>query len=207
MNIQPVVEGYGDVEAVPVLLRRLIGEAQASMGVRNSIRRTRFQLVDEMELSKSVRIAMNQPDCSAVLVLFDGDDDCPAELGPRLQRIASAAAHGTPCELVISHREYEAWFLAAIDSLRSHTMIRDDAEVLEYPEGPRDAKGRFEAMMRAGISYSERVDQPKFSAQFDLPAAYARSRSFRKLTKSTGSLLRACGHEIRVWPPAAWPGS
>ena len=29
MTIVPIVEGHGDVEAVPVLLRRLVDEAQA----------------------------------------------------------------------------------------------------------------------------------------------------------------------------------
>ena len=90
MKIQPVVEGHGEVEAVPILLRRLIAEAQAwRIQAGKSIRRTRHQLVHEPELERSVHIALEQPDCGAILILFDGDDDCPAELGPRLQRVAS----------------------------------------------------------------------------------------------------------------------
>ena len=166
------------------------------MGVGRPVRRTRHQLVHEPELTRSVGIALEQPDCGAILILFDGDDDCPAELGPRLQRVASQAARGTPCEVVIAHREYEAWFLAGFDSLRGHKMIRDHAETPRDPERPRDAKGRFERMMRRGTSYVEQADQPKFTARFDLSAARRRSRSFRKLTQSFGSLLRACGHDV-----------
>ena len=205
MKIQPIVEGHGEVEAVPILLRRLLAEAQAwGIQAGKSIRRTRDQLVHEPELERSVHIALEQPDCGAILILFDGDDDCPAELGPRLQRVASQAARGTPCEVVMAHREYEAWFLAGFDSLRGHKMIHDHAEPPQDPERPRDAKRRFERMMRPRMSYVERVDQPKFTARFDLPGARRRSRSFRKLTKSFGSLLRACGHDAAAWPPRSW---
>ena len=96
----------------------------------------------------------------------------------------------------MAHREYEAWFLAGFDSLRGHKMILDHAETPRDPERPRNAKGRFEKMMRPDTSYVVRVDQPKFTALFDLPSARRRSRSFRKLTTSFGSLLRACGHDI-----------
>ena len=58
MTIQPIVEGHGDVEAVPVLLRRLVDEAQTwEVGVGRSIRRRRSQLVKKAELQKSVRLA------------------------------------------------------------------------------------------------------------------------------------------------------
>ncbi|MDE0458763.1 MAG: DUF4276 family protein [Chromatiales bacterium] len=202
MKIQPVVEGHGEAESVPILLRRLIDEAGAwQIGVGRPVRRTRHQLVHEPELTRSVGIALEQPDCGAILILLDGDDDCPAELGPCLQRVAAQAARGTPGEVVIAHREYEAWFLAGFDSLRGHKMLLGRAKTPRDPERPRDAKGRFERMMRRDTSYVEQVDQPKFSALFDLQSARLRSRSFRKLTKSFGSLLQACGHEIAAWPP------
>ena len=163
MKIQSIVEGHGEVEAVPILLRRLIDEAQAwRIQAGKSIRRTRHQLVHEPELERSVRIALEQPDCGAILILFDGDDDCPAELGSHLQQIASQAARETPCEVVMAHREYEAWFLAGFDSLRGHKMILDHAEPPRDPERPRDAKGRFERMMRPDTSYVEPHESPHF---------------------------------------------
>jgi hypothetical protein len=51
-------------------------------------------------------------------------------------------------------------------------------------------------MMRPDTSYVLRVDQPRFTALFDIPGARRRSRSLRKLTTSLGSLLRACDHDI-----------
>ena len=129
MKIQPIVEGHGEVEALPVLLRRLIDEAQVwTVGVGRPIRRPRTRLVQEEGVTQAVRLALEQPQCGAVLVLFDGNSDCPAELGPSVEAWATAAADDIPCRVVRAHREYEAWFLAAIESLRGSRGIRTDAQ-------------------------------------------------------------------------------
>ena len=205
MTIQPIVEGHGDVEAVPVLLRRLVDEAQTwEVGVGRSIRRRRSQLVKKAELQKSVRLALLQPDCAAVLIVFDADDDCPAELAPEIGGWAAAVAGNVPCEVVLAKREYEAWFLSSVESLRGLRGIRSDAAFDAEPEAPRDAKGQLEQRMHSGWSYFERDDQPALSARFALPDAHRRCRSFRKLTNAFVMLVRAMGVEVACWPPAAW---
>ena len=74
------------MKALPVLLRRLVEKAEVwSVGIGRPIRKPRNQLVRETELKKAVRLALLQPECTAVLVLFDGNSDCPAELGPAVQ--------------------------------------------------------------------------------------------------------------------------
>ena len=207
MKIQSIVEGHGDVAALPVLLRRLVQETAAwAVDVATPIRRPRPRLVDETGVRQAVRLALAQPDCGAVLLLLDGDDDCPADLGPAVQDWAAAAASGAPCRVVLAHREYEAWFLAAIESLRGRRGIRSDAESHLAPESPRGAKEQLEARMRPGATYFETTDQPAFSALFSLPDAYRRSRSFRKLADSSVHLVRAMGHDVGAWPPSGWTG-
>jgi hypothetical protein len=207
VNIQPIVEGHGDVKALPVLLRRFRDEAEVwDVDVGRPIRRPRSRLVDEAGVQQAVRLALVQPDCGAVLLLFDGESDCPANLGPTVQAWATAAADGTPCRVVLAHREYEAWFLAAIESLRGRRGIRNDAESHPTPENPRGAKEQLEARMQPGATYLETTDQPAFSALFSLPAAYRRSRSFRKLADSFGNLVRAMGHDVGVWRQPSGPG-
>ena len=137
-------------------------------------------------------------------MLFDADSDCPAELGPAVHRWAVEAAGGVPCGVVLAHREYEAWFLAAIESLRGHRGVRIDAEPHPNTENPRGAKEQLESRLRVGASYMETADQPALSARFSLPAVYRRSRSFRKLDTSFGNLVQSMGHDIDTWPPAAW---
>jgi hypothetical protein len=103
LKIQPVVEGYGEVSALPVLLRRLSDSSGAfDLEIGRPIRRTRWELVNEAALRRSIRLAL------LILVLFDGDDDCPKTLAPRIQAWAQAEAREIPCMVVIAHREYEA---------------------------------------------------------------------------------------------------
>lgn len=205
MTIQPIVEGHGEVDAVPILLRRFVDEARAwPVQIGRPIRRPRDQLAGESGVKRAVRLACVQRDCRAILILFDGDSDCPAELGPTVQEWAAEAAAGVPCAVVIAQREYEAWFLAAIESLRGHRNVRSDAEAHPNQENPRGAKEQFELRMRPGTSYIETTDQSAFSATLSLQVAYRRSRSFRKLASSFGNLVQSMGHYTHAWPPPAW---
>ena len=207
MTIVPIVEGHGDAAAVPVLLRRLVNAAEAWNEVRidQPIRCNRSQLVKEAELRRRVRLARLRKDCGAVLIIFDSDDDCPVELAERVRGWAVAEAGPLHCEVVLAKREYEAWFLATVESLRTHRSVRSDAQSHPDPETPRDAKGVLEAMMH--ISYSERTHQPAFSAIFCMTATYARCRSFRKLVSSFGRLMDGLGVALPAWPPPAWQES
>ena len=205
MKIYVLVEGYGEVEAVPILLRRLMTEAQChGIGVGNPIRRTQSQLRSQQGIQAGVRLALLQPECAAVVVLFDGEDDCPKELAERVRVWAQAAAGNTPCDVVIAYREYETWFLAAVESLRGSYGIRADAVAPPNPESRRDAKGALEDFMPADRAYSETGDQPAMSAAFDMALAHLRNRSFRKLVKAVGDVLTELGHPLPTWPPAQW---
>lgn len=203
--IQPIVEGHGEVEAVPVLLRRLRDQAEAfQVQIGSPIRRPRNHLVKKESLGSAVELARRQAGCTSILILFDGDDDCPRELGPEIQGWAERAAQGTPCFVVMAHREYEAWFLAGIDSLRGQRGIRADAVHPGDPETSRGAKELLGDLMTAEWSYHETADQPALTAKFDLAAAYRRSRSFRRMTSAFGRLLRAEGTRVGNWPPHKW---
>lgn len=82
--------------------------------------------------------------------------------------------------MVLANREYEAWFIAAAESLNGCRGFQSHANDVQVdPEIPRNAKGWVRERMPAG--YGETTDQPAFSARFDLDLAHQRSRSFRKL--------------------------
>src|SRR2546422_7828902 len=93
MNLVPIVEGYGEVPAVPILLRRIVDaflpNTYAIVGT--PIRIPRSKLVKEGELERAVQLAITKLDGEpgVVVVIVDADDDCPAVLGPALLARAS----------------------------------------------------------------------------------------------------------------------
>lgn len=206
MKLYPIVEGHGEITAVPVLLRRLPHDHAQCFGVAvgTPLRRTQSQFRREADVQTAVRLALGQPNCAAVLLLFDGEDDCPVELAGQVLAWARAAAGAVPCEVVIAYREYETWFLAAVESLRGRCRIADDAVAPANPESKRNAKGALEAFMPGGASYAETIHQQKMSAVFDMALAHRRNRSFRKLTKAVGDLLSQLDEPVPAWPPAGW---
>lgn len=199
------MEGHGEVEAVPVLLRRLQSElGEYGFQIARPIRRRRSELVTEEQVHRSVRLAMGTPQCAGILIIFDSDDDCPATIGPLIQQWAQTEAGDVLCQVVLAKREYEAWFIAAVESLRNSRGIKADAISHPAPEAVRDCKGALEERMIAGSSYSPSVDQAAFTAMLDLRAAYQSCRSFRRVTTAFGRLAGAAGCRVHNWPPSSW---
>jgi hypothetical protein len=205
MNIQPIVEGEGEFNAVPVLLRRLVVAANAyPLGVYLPIRSSRTDLVREDGVRDAVRLARKKPDCAAILIVFDSDDDCPKAIAPQVQAWAESEASPIPCFVVMATREYEAWFLATVESLRGARGIRADARSHPNPESPRGAKEELRKRMIRNRKYNERTDQPALTAQFDMATAYQRCRSFRRMVRVFGLLAAGAGITLDPWPPSDW---
>jgi hypothetical protein len=206
MVVQPLVEGHGEVEAVPALLRRLQAEAQQyGFQVVRPFRIPRSQLTTEETLKRWVRVALGTEDCAGIIIVFDSDDDHACTVGPQVKDWAEAEAGAVPCEVVLATREYEAWFISAIESLRGQRGIAPEAVSHPAPETVRDAKGELEARMARGSFYSETVDQTALTSLVDLAEVHRRCRSFRKMAKAFGVLAEAiAGNPVEDWPPAAW---
>lgn len=205
MRIQAIVEGHGEVAAMPVLLRRL-QDASGAFDVHflPPIRAPRTELVQEGSLRRLIRrtLALRTPE--GLLVLLDADDACPRDLAPRIQSWASEEAGDVSCAVVLANREYEAWFLASLRSLRGSRGIRDDAETHPDPESVRGTKERLTGCMEPGRTYSETRDQAALSALFDLAAAYRSCRSFRRLVRAFGIVASGAGASLQEWPPSSW---
>jgi Domain of unknown function (DUF4276) len=124
-----------------------------------------------------------------VLVLLDADDDCPAELGPELLGRARAARSDVLISVVLANREFEAWFLAAAESLAgSHGFPVG----LSAPPDPEKIGGAKEWLTnrRAGSrSYKPTVDQAPLAPIFDLKLARSGSPPFDKFCREVQSLL------------------
>lgn len=182
--IASIVEGHGEVAALPLLLRRLAVELDPPTSVDPlqpiRVRRDSFLNRDEEFRRQLLLAAAKSGDNGWVLILLDADDDCPATLGRSILERARAVIPHRRVSVVLANREFEAWFIAAANSLRrcrGFFLLDDETPVAE---GPRDAKGWMREHMQGG-KYSPMVDQPAFTARFDIHEALSNSRSFRKL--------------------------
>lgn len=202
MRIKPIVEGPGDVAAIPELLRRLqfeYGLGGHEVTIARPIKWKRSCFNSEDHVQRAVRLAKAEPGCSGILIIFDSDDDCPKTHAARVTEWSRREAGATPCEVVMAHREYEAWFLATLESLRGRRGIREDAVSEVTPEGIRGAKEKLETKMRPTMSYSETTDQVALTSQADFRSTYAVCRSFRRLVRAFRNLLASSGAVVNEW--------
>jgi hypothetical protein len=122
--------------------------------------------------------------------MIDADDDCPAELGPRLLEWANHARSDIPVAVVLAKVEFEAWFLAAAASLGGRRGLCQPLMAPPDPERVRDAKGWLSRNMAGSRHYSETLDQAALAAVFDLQAARA-ADSFDKCYREIRRLIGA----------------
>lgn len=182
LQIDPIVEGNGDVEAVPHLIRRIAAdEGIYTVSVRKPHRVPRTQMDTDI-LTNAV---VAHRDADLVVVVLDADDDPPETLLTALTPRVTAAR----TVIGIPVHEYEAWILAGISSLRSATSVRDDAVLDGDPERPRDAKGALRQLMTE--PYRETLHQAKLTAQIDLEEVARSSPSFRRFREVFVRELRA----------------
>ena len=182
--VASIVEGDGEVAALPILLRRLSQWRGAAnyVDVLTPIRVYKDRFLNRPEeFSRHLKLAAAKcGDAGWILILFDADDDCPAQKGALVLAQAKTIVPHRRVAVVLANREYEAWFIAGAKSLngcRGFQYLEEDS--LIDPDVPRNAKAWVRDRMPSG--YGETTDQPAFSARFDLELAHQRSRSFRKL--------------------------
>jgi hypothetical protein len=190
-RIVPIVEGDGEVEAVPLLLRRIRDQINppVAVDIAPPIRRQRGTLLNTEGIESAVRLAaIKMAGNGAILILIDSDDECPKDLAPKVVKRAKKARADKRISVVLAHREYEAWFLASASSLAGVRRLRADIVDHDGPETVRGCKEWMERWLPKGSKYSERPDQAALSAVFDMTLA-RRTRSFDKLWREVGSIF------------------
>ena len=190
VQIGCIVEGHGEVEAVPILIRRIASNCYPELGIviPHPIRISRDKIVKKNQLERKVELAARTiKGQGAILILIDSDDDCPAQLGPELLCRALQVRSDLPIAVVLAKREFEAWFLAAADSLRGYKGLKNDLEPPNNPEEIRGVKGWLK-QRRDSRKYRETLDQPGFTAHFDLDQA-RHADSFDKCYRDIVRLL------------------
>ena len=186
-SIVPIVEGQGDVSAAPELIRRVLFEHlleyQFRVAKPKRLKRNRI----DSDLPKILQYAAQEPDAVAIIVIVDSDEGCARELAEQVSQIARDRNIGVPVATVCPTTEYEAWFIASIDTIRGKDIggrgakIDQSAtcpETFETISGPKEW---LSGLMPFNMSYKPTQDQTPLTMMIDLLLAKARSRSFQRL--------------------------
>ena len=192
-TIITIVEGRGEVPAVPLLIRRIAAAVAPTLVPRvpKPIRVKRGRFLKENELERYVDLAARQAGSDGrILIILDADDDCPAQQASEILERAASVRSDRRIQVVLAQREYEAWFLAAADSIAGHRELRSDTTAPTEPESVRDAKGWLTSRMPPGRTYKETRDQPALTVMFNLDQARRGARSFDKMWRTVVDLMQ-----------------
>jgi len=193
VRIAAIVEGHGECEAVPILIRRIAETIDPGFVPRvlPPLRVPASRLLKEGEMERSVDLAARKLQGRGGIVIivdYDRESCCPAEDGPALLQRAVAVRGDIPIAVILAKREFEAWFLAAAESLRGQYGLPNNLEPPPDPEAIRGAKEWLSDRMPPGRSYAETTDQPAFATVFDMNAA-RRADSFDKCYRDVKRML------------------
>jgi hypothetical protein len=191
MFIAPIVEGHGEYEAVPSLLHRIAEKCGSStpLKINPPIRvKSGSFFHDEAYFNKYIAMASAKAaqERGAVLILMDCEDDCPAELGPKILEKAKGQRSDIHFIVALAYREFETWFIAAAESFKGSYGFPADLSAPSNFESFRDAKGWLSSRM--SVNYDPVIHQVKFTRLLDIDLA-KNSHSFNRLYSKISSAL------------------
>ena len=179
-----VVEGHGEVQALPNLCSRICEYLGAEDWFvdPHPIRQPRSLLVDESAPSprrgartdgvgRVVELALRRH-ADGILIVCDADDDCAAVWGPSARNVVQSRCLG---DCVMVSREYEAWLLYSFppSQLLMHGIVA--------PDTVRDAKGKLRLL---SPRYKPAINQLAMTRGVVIEELWRVSDSFDKLMRS-----------------------
>jgi len=208
-KIVPIVEGDGEIEAVPVLLHKLLkGSGRNDIGVGIPLNAgSCSNLTKTGGLERFVQNAALRPDCGAILVLMDADKGCPLKIAADFVSRIKLLGTKYPVVVVIANSEYEAWFLASLETIAGKDLegrpglpagtVYLDSDI----EGLAGVKGWLGRKFPEGRKYKETQDQACMTRLLDPELVQLRCRSFRRLCKAIDEAVAAIDMQQVVVTP------
>lgn len=202
VRLTVIVTGHGEKAAVPILVRRIAMETDPTLSVEISdvlhVPESSLRQAGQLErhVERAARLLQGP---GGVLIVLDCDWEggCPAREGPALLARARQTRPDTPIAVVLAKQEFEAWFLAAAESLRGKRGLSDTLTAPADPEAIRGAKEWLRKQMPLNRAYAETTDQPALTATFDLQMA-RRADSFDKFYRDVTAILLALSSAKRI---------
>jgi hypothetical protein len=189
-TIQCIVEGQGEVKALRTLIWKLIDwEHQHVTIATPKNAKGHGDLTKPGGIERFLKLAEWESECDGVLVLLDADEECAAERARGLAARARELNLSFPVAVVCAKCEYEAWFLASLETIAGHFDIPADARFEGDVEKIRDAKGWLSSQMPRGRTYKGTLNQASMTDLLDPDLVRPQSRSFRRLEHAIQELL------------------
>jgi hypothetical protein len=216
------VEGEGEADAVPQLVKQLLTEQAAWDAVWLDEAAFRVGEVSKLlkdnyrEWKRKLGASLKRKNVGAVLLVLDGDvnkvggkEYCAVEVARSLAKEAASVGGGATFSVavVFARQEYESWLIAGIESLAGKRlpdgrMIDKNAKAPEgdLEKSPRDAKGWFRSVVERG--YKPTRDQAALTDLVDLQAIRkSKLRSFQRLESAVAELVVAIRNQQHVATP------
>ena len=205
-SIISIVEGDGDLYALPELLRRILWERLCRFDItarRPKVANGKPDLLKRFERFLEYALLGG---CDAILVLVDADEECPFQHAPNLAARAAALNLNVPVAIVYANSEYETWFICSLSEftgapIRERLGIPESVNAPQNVENIRAAKGWLEQHMPNDRGYKETEDQAPLTHHINLDLTHNISRSFRRLCHAVDELVYAMDHGTKIVTP------
>ncbi len=193
-RLLPIVEGHGEIPAVPILIRNIL----AAHGIHDVLALPARRHGEYPSIAKkfdNVFLAAIKENAPILWVMdFDSKDhDCPVKEAQKLLARADSLRPGWPIRIAFLVKEYETLFL--IDEAATRKAFPDIPAKTSFPQEPEKVRGAKEWISKArpspGSAYKETVHQAKITAHLDLTLLRTRSADFAHLERAVLELVQA----------------
>ena len=190
-RILPIVEGDGDLKAVPLLLRNLV--------TLHGLHET--QILPPHKRGELPKVAagfdnyfrMALKENAAILLVLDFDCEycgCPIHEAEKLYHRAQGIRSNWPFKIAFLVKEFESLFLAETQAATNVLALPPNTEFPDIPETIRDTKGWLSKALPKGSSYKPTVHQAKITAHLNFEKLRETSSDFRHLENALLHLIQ-----------------
>lgn len=182
MNLLPVVEGYGDAQAVPALMRNtLYANEIFDVHVLKPYRLGELTAI-KRDFPRHYQLISGEGE--PVFWVLDCDDGCAKDEVAALRTMAGNLGHLAPIEFSFVVKEYESLFLAERHALVAEFPALANVPFPNDPEAIRGAKEWISRQLPIGIAYKPTIHQRDITVRMELGSLRASSASFRHFEKA-----------------------
>jgi hypothetical protein len=200
-------EGTGEELALPVLIDKILKhQGVDTIGVADVALQTKGKpnMTRSGGLERFIRDANLESAYKGILVLLDGDTECPVTVAQELAGRVQIMERRCPVVIVVANKNYETWFYASVETICTHEDLPDGLTYSQDCETMPNVTTWLTNQMHvkeAFKKYKKTRHQLEFTEKLDVSTALSRSRSFRRLYNAVAQLVQAIDAQTNTVTP------